>query len=114
VWSAIKKRTMYGLIITPPSEEKRYRDDRYKDNYQIYLTNDGLTYFESFKERIASHRRYRDYWQKNLRLYVENGVLPEDVKQLFEPFDLEYTVLDEKILYRGKRKAPYAKKGVTP
>ena len=25
-----------------------------------------------------------------------------DVKQLFEPFDLEYTVLDDKILYRGK------------
>jgi len=40
--------------------------------------------------------------------------LPEDVKQLFDQFDIEYTVLDERVLYRGKSKDPYAKKGGTP
>ncbi|MCL1921247.1 MAG: hypothetical protein FWG50_09260, partial [Kiritimatiellaeota bacterium] len=99
VWRAVERRTMYGLIITPPSEEKRYKDD-----YEIYLTSDGLCNFGSFRVRIRSHRYYGDYWQKNLRLYVEDGVVPEDIRQLFGQFGLEYTVFDEKILYRGKGK----------
>ena len=109
VWSAIERRTMYGLIITPPSEEKRYMDD-----YQIYFTDGGLWNFESFRAMIDSHHRDGDYWRKNLRLYVEGGVLPEDVRQLFEKFGLEYTVFDEKVLYRGKGKGLNAKKGGTP
>jgi len=113
-WGAIKNQTLYGLIITSPSGGKRYGDARDKNDSQIYFTNDGLLNFERLKGMIDSHRRRGDNWKKNLRLYVEDGVLPEDVKQLFEPFDLEYTVLDEKILYRGKRKDPYAKKGGTP
>ena len=102
VWNAIERRTMYGLIITPRSEEKRYGDARYQDDYQIYLTNDGLWHFEGFRERIGSHRWRGDYWKKNLRLYVKDGVLPDDVKQLFAQFDLEYTVFDDRVLYRGK------------
>jgi len=113
-WGAIKNKTLYGLIITSPSGGKRYGDARDKNDYQIYFTNDGLMSFEHLGGIIDSHRRRGDDWKKNLRLYVKDGILPEDVRQLFAQFDLEYTVLDEKVLYRGKSKDPYAKKGDTP
>ena len=102
IWRAIERRTLRGLVITPPFWEKRYGDSRDKDF--ICLSNEGFLYFEHLGGMIDRHRRSRDDWQKNLRLYVENGVVPEDVRQLFGQFGLEYTVFDDKILYRGKGK----------
>jgi len=97
VWSAVERRMLYGLIITPPPERERWeKEDR------IYLTNSGRWCFEGFRERIGSHHRYSDCWKKGVYLYVADGIVPEDVKRLFARFDLEYTVLDEKVLYRGK------------
>jgi hypothetical protein len=101
VWTAIEKRTLRGLVITPPFWQYHYGDSRDRDF--IYLANEGLLYFEHLRGMIDSHRSSRDDWQKKLRLYVKDGILPEDVRQLFEGFDLEYTVLDEKVLYRGNR-----------
>ena len=110
IWYAIERRTLYGLIITPPSEENRNGDD-----FQIYVTDTGRWDFDYFKRMIiGKHRMDGDYWRKDLRLYVKDGSVPEDVRQLFEKFGIEYTVLDERVLYRGKSKDPYATKGGTP
>ena len=109
IWRAIGRKMMFGLIIMPLSEDNRYGDDN-----RIYFTNTGDWGLKNFRQMIDRHRRDGEYWRKDLRLYVKDGVLPEDVRQMFDQFDLEYTVLDERVLYRGKSKDPYAKKGDTP
>jgi len=112
IWRAMGMQTLYGLVITSPSEAERYQNGYYEDF--IYVTNGDCLDFEYFKKRIDRHRQRGDVWKKDLRLYVEDGILPEDVRQLFAPFDLEYTVLDDKVLYRGKNKDRKSKKGGTP
>jgi len=112
-WTPLTKRTFlynYSLTIIPPREESHGMTG---DTF--YLMHEGPLSIHEVEEKIRARRWNWDCWEKDdIHLYVENGVLPEDVKQLFEPFDLEYTVLDERVLYRGKRKDPYAKKGGTP
>jgi len=98
VWNALGKSEMFGLIITvPPKKESRETEDK------IYFVYKEHFDFDGFEKRIRDYRRMREQWRKDLHLYVENGVLPEDVRQMFDPFDFEYTVEDEKVLYRGKR-----------
>jgi len=112
-WTALTKRSFlydYSLTIIPPREESHGMTG---DTF--YLMHEGPLSIHDVEEKIRAKRWNWDCWEKDdIHLYVENGVLPEDVKQLFEPFDLEYMVLDERVLYRGKRKDPYAKKGGTP
>ena len=59
---------------------------------------------ESIEKWLEYHRHLRNSL-RNLHLYVKDGILPEDVRQMLEPFGLDYRVLDEQILYRGKRRA---------
>jgi len=109
-WSTQTKRSFmfsYCLIIAPPPQ------DMTEDIF--YLMNEGPLSLHDVEEKIKAKRWNRDYWEKDdIHLYVKDGILPEDVKQLFDQFDIEYTVLDERVLYRGKSKDPYAKKGDTP
>ena len=112
-WSTQTKRSFmfnYSLTIAPPQEEK------YGITGNIfYLMHEGPLSLHDVEAKIKTKQRNRDCWEKDdVHLYVKDGILSEDVRELFEQFDLEYTVLDERVLYRGKSKDPYAKKGGTP
>ena len=102
VWSAATYQTEFCLIVTPPPEppERKYG----MTENSIYLMRERSFDFGGFVGKIESHRRHRDYWKKDTHLYVADGIVPEDVKQLFAQFDIEYAVSDEKVLYRGKGK----------
>ncbi|MCL1922181.1 MAG: hypothetical protein FWG50_14100, partial [Kiritimatiellaeota bacterium] len=112
-WSTQTKRAFmfdFSLIIAPSQEEK------YGITGNIfYLMHEGPLGIHDVEEKIKAKRWNRDCWEKDdIHLYAEGGVLPEDVRQLFGPFGLEYTVFDDKVLYRGKGKGLDAKKGGTP
>ena len=100
VWAAATNQTEFCLIITPPPGKIGYGITE----SSIYLMRERPYDFGGFVQTIKHHQWKRDYYKNRYRLFAENGILPEDVRQLFEQFDLEYTVLDENVLYRGKRK----------
>ena len=100
VWAAATNQTEFCLVITPPPEKTGYG----VTPNSIYLMRERPYDFGGFAQAVKHHRWKRDYYKNRYRLYVENGVMPEDVCQLFGQFGLEYTVFDEKILYRGKGK----------
>jgi len=109
-WSTQTKRSFrfnYSLVIAPPPQ------DMTEDIF--YLMNEGPLSLQDVESKIKTKRWNRDCWENDaIHLYAKNGVLPDDVKQLFDQFDIAYTVLDERVLYRGKSKDPYAKKGDAP
>ena len=100
VWAVAANQTAFCLIITPPPEKAGYG----VTEHSIYLMRKKPYDLGEFAQTIKYHRWKRDYYKNRYRLYAENSVVPEDVKHLFDQFDIEYTVLDEKELYRGKRK----------
>jgi len=93
---------------------KMSSDDDKEDDPEIYFFGGGGRPFEYLKRQIEYRRKDRETAKNEFYLYVKDGSLPEDVRQMFDQFDIEYTVLDERVLYRGKRKDPYAKKDNAP
>ena len=79
-------------------------DNDTPEDPKIYIWGRNAETFSTIKESIERRRHLRESFTKHLYLYAENGVLPEDVRQMFEPFGIDYHVLDEKILYRGKNR----------
>ena len=86
------------LIIRTPTEEDKEEDP------EIYFGGGDAMNFEKVEKNFEFRWRLREFTKTNLYLYAENGILPEDVRQMFEPFGIEPRVLDEKILYRGKKR----------
>jgi len=83
---------MFKLIIGPDNSSDLCLQGRYRESLR------------DFKKRIDSRRKGREAIKTNLYLYAEDGVLPEDVRQMLEPFGIDYHVRDARTLYRGKRK----------
>jgi len=79
-------------------------DNNTPEDPKIYIWGRNAETFSTIKKSIERHRHLRESVTMYLHLYVENGILPEDVRQMFEPFGIDYHVRDEKILYRGKKK----------
>jgi len=88
----------FQLIICPLTDNDKAEDSG------IYIWAGYERTFSNVKESLERRRRTREAAIKRFYLYAEDGVLPEDVRQMLEPFGIEYRVLDEKILYRGKKK----------
>ena len=83
---------------------RQLSDNDNPEDPDIYVWGRSAETFSTVKKNIETHRRLRESVTKHLPLYAEDGVLPEDVRQMFEPFGIDYHVLDEKILYRGKKR----------
>ena len=86
------------IIIRAPPDE-----DLEGDTETCFFAGHMRTFWR-LRSMIGNRGYTREALKNHLYLYAENGVLPEDVRQLLEPFGLNYHVLDEKILYRGKQK----------
>ena len=85
------------LIFRPPPEK-----DNMEDPEIWFLRKGEMRRFSDFKKSVERHRSIIEDIRTNLYFYAEGGVLPEDVRQMLAPLGLDYHVLDEKILYRGK------------
>jgi len=85
------------IIRMPPGEEEN-------EEPKVSFRGGAMKKLSEFKHAIERSKRDLDKL-KNLYLYAEDGILPEDVRQMLEPFGLDYQVLDEQILFRGKRRA---------
>ena len=96
-WNPTWTNKAFNLVIRPLTDNDKAEDPD-------YIFGEYASTFSNVKESLERRQRRRESVTKNLYLYAENGVLPEDVRQMLEPFGIEYRVLDEKILYRGKKK----------
>jgi len=88
----------FQIIIRMPSGEEK------KEDPKIGFFWGEMERLSDFKKRLENFRLNRGIFKNSFYLYAENGILPEDVRQTLEPFDFNYHVRDEKILYRGKQK----------
>jgi len=86
----------YQVIIRKPPDEDQEEDPK------ICFYSGEMKRLSDFKIMIENRRRIKETLKNHLYLYVKDGILPEDVRQMLEPFDLNYHVRDERILYRGK------------
>ena len=86
------------IIIRLPSDSGKEEDPK------IYSWRGGGYTFEYLKDEIERHQKNRDTVKNDFYLYVKDGILPEDVRQMFDELGINYHVRDEKILYRGKQK----------
>jgi len=87
----------FNIIIRMPSDS-----DKTEDPAIYYWRGNGGT-FEHLQRRIEEYRNHRDTVKNDFYLYVKDGILPEDVRQMFDALGINYHVRDEKTLYRGKR-----------
>ena len=85
------------IIIRLPTDNDKEEDPA------IYYW-DGESTFEHLKHKIEQHRKHRDLTKNDFYLYVKDDILPEDVREMFGALGINYRVLDEKILYRGKKR----------
>jgi len=80
----------------------------HSNQYWVASDTNQIDFIEWQKRNLELSLHTRKVIKTSLYLYVKDGILPEDVRQMLEPFDLNYHVRDERILYRGK--TPLTKK----